>query len=150
MRIILYTGKGGVGKTSISAITAVRAAQLGHRVVAVLAEHALVEPVGTGGADAGLRGRLPNRLQELVEEEPAQRLRGAGVAREERALDHLRKIDQGEDRPVEVGEVGREGGPLLDGERFHGRHLSMRFASTRFAAIGARAAVLARWLVVAC
>ena len=33
MRILLYTGKGGVGKTSISAATAVRCAQLGYRTV---------------------------------------------------------------------------------------------------------------------
>ncbi|GIV67373.1 ArsA family ATPase [Caldilinea sp.] len=31
MRILLYTGKGGVGKTSISAATAVRCAELGYR-----------------------------------------------------------------------------------------------------------------------
>jgi arsenite-transporting ATPase len=31
MRILLYTGKGGVGKTSISAATALRAAELGYR-----------------------------------------------------------------------------------------------------------------------
>ena len=35
MRIILYTGKGGVGKTSMSAATAVRCAQLGYRTVVV-------------------------------------------------------------------------------------------------------------------
>ncbi len=33
MRIILYTGKGGVGKTSVAAATAVRAAELGYRTV---------------------------------------------------------------------------------------------------------------------
>ena len=33
MRILLYTGKGGVGKTSISAATAVRCAELGYRTV---------------------------------------------------------------------------------------------------------------------
>jgi len=33
MRIILYTGKGGVGKTSVSAATAVRAAQRGYRTL---------------------------------------------------------------------------------------------------------------------
>lgn len=33
MRIILYTGKGGVGKTSMSAATAVRCAELGYRTV---------------------------------------------------------------------------------------------------------------------
>ncbi len=35
MRIILFTGKGGVGKTSISAATAIRSAQLGHRTIVV-------------------------------------------------------------------------------------------------------------------
>lgn len=33
MRIILYTGKGGVGKTTIAAATAVRAAELGQRTI---------------------------------------------------------------------------------------------------------------------
>lgn len=33
MRVILYTGKGGVGKTTVSAATAVRCAQLGYRTV---------------------------------------------------------------------------------------------------------------------
>ena len=35
MRILLYTGKGGVGKTSISAATAVRCADLGYRTAVV-------------------------------------------------------------------------------------------------------------------
>ncbi|PYQ46112.1 MAG: arsenic-transporting ATPase, partial [Acidobacteria bacterium] len=35
MRIILYSGKGGVGKTSLSAATAVRSAQLGRRTLVV-------------------------------------------------------------------------------------------------------------------
>ncbi len=33
MRIIVYTGKGGVGKTSIAAATALRCAELGHRTI---------------------------------------------------------------------------------------------------------------------
>src|SRR5438309_1477839 len=33
MRVMLYTGKGGVGKTTVSAATAVRCAQLGHRTL---------------------------------------------------------------------------------------------------------------------
>ncbi|MFQ5457411.1 MAG: ArsA family ATPase [Myxococcota bacterium] len=43
MRIILYTGKGGVGKTTLSAITAVRAAELGHKtmVISTDAAHSL-------------------------------------------------------------------------------------------------------------
>lgn len=35
MRILLYTGKGGVGKTSMSAATAIRCAELGYRTVVV-------------------------------------------------------------------------------------------------------------------
>lgn len=35
MRIILYTGKGGVGKTSVAAATALRCADLGYRTVVV-------------------------------------------------------------------------------------------------------------------
>ena len=47
MRVILYTGKGGVGKTSAAAATAVRAAALGHRTVVMStdAAHSLAEPV---------------------------------------------------------------------------------------------------------
>jgi len=43
MRIILYTGKGGVGKTSVAAATALRAAHLGHRtlVMSTDAAHSL-------------------------------------------------------------------------------------------------------------
>ncbi|MBI3959299.1 MAG: P-loop NTPase, partial [Chloroflexi bacterium] len=33
MRIILYTGKGGVGKTTVAAATALRAAEFGHRTI---------------------------------------------------------------------------------------------------------------------
>jgi arsenite-transporting ATPase len=45
MRIILYTGKGGVGKTSLSAITAVRAAELGHKTIVIStdAAHSLAD-----------------------------------------------------------------------------------------------------------
>jgi arsenite/tail-anchored protein-transporting ATPase len=39
-RIILYTGKGGVGKTTISAATALRAAELGHRTVVLSTDSA--------------------------------------------------------------------------------------------------------------
>ena len=35
MRIIIYTGKGGVGKTSVAAATALRSAALGHRTVLI-------------------------------------------------------------------------------------------------------------------
>lgn len=40
MRILLYSGKGGVGKTSLSAATAVRSAKLGHRTLVVSTDSA--------------------------------------------------------------------------------------------------------------
>lgn len=45
MRILLYTGKGGVGKTSVSAATALRCAELGYRTVVVStdAAHSLAD-----------------------------------------------------------------------------------------------------------
>jgi arsenite-transporting ATPase len=52
MRIILYTGKGGVGKTSVSAATALRCADLGYRTVVLStdAAHSLADsfdlPIG--------------------------------------------------------------------------------------------------------
>ncbi|GAB4559570.1 MAG: ArsA family ATPase [Anaerolineae bacterium] len=44
-RILLYTGKGGVGKTSISAATAVRCAELGYRTIVIStdAAHSLAD-----------------------------------------------------------------------------------------------------------
>jgi arsenite-transporting ATPase len=44
-RILLYTGKGGVGKTSVSAATAVRCAELGHRTIVLStdAAHSLAD-----------------------------------------------------------------------------------------------------------
>jgi len=49
VRILLYSGKGGVGKTSLSAATAVRAADLGHRtlVVSTDAAHSLADALDT-------------------------------------------------------------------------------------------------------
>ncbi|MBN1936205.1 MAG: ArsA family ATPase [Anaerolineae bacterium] len=40
MRILLYTGKGGVGKTSVSAATALRCAELGYRTIVVSTDSA--------------------------------------------------------------------------------------------------------------
>lgn len=39
-RILLFTGKGGVGKTTIAAATALRAAELGHKVIVMSADPA--------------------------------------------------------------------------------------------------------------
>ena len=45
MRILLYTGKGGVGKTSVSAATALRCAELGYRTIVIStdAAHSLAD-----------------------------------------------------------------------------------------------------------
>jgi arsenite-transporting ATPase len=40
VRILLYSGKGGVGKTSVSAATALRCAELGYRTIVVSADSA--------------------------------------------------------------------------------------------------------------
>jgi len=62
MRIILYSGKGGVGKTSLSAATAVRSASLGHRtlVVSTDAAHSLADAldVPLKGTPIGVAPRL--------------------------------------------------------------------------------------------
>src|SRR6184192_3631217 len=49
MRIILYLGKGGTGKTTISAATAVRAAALGKRTLVVSTDlaHSLADCLNT-------------------------------------------------------------------------------------------------------
>jgi arsenite-transporting ATPase len=59
MRILLYTGKGGVGKTSISAATAIRCAELGYRT-AVLS----VDPAHSLGDSFDVR--IGNKLTALA------------------------------------------------------------------------------------
>lgn len=48
LRIILYTGKGGVGKTSVSMATAIRSARLGKRTIIIStdAAHSLSDSIG--------------------------------------------------------------------------------------------------------
>ncbi len=73
MRVILYTGKGGVGKTSVAAATAVRCAQLGQRtlVISTDAAHslgdALDRKVGENPTEIGanLWAQEVNALREL-------------------------------------------------------------------------------------
>jgi hypothetical protein len=99
----------------------VDAPQLPHRVVPVLDEDALEEALRSRDADVpGGGGPLPRqrrRARELVEKQPAKRLGGARVAREEGALDDLGKVDEREDRRVDGGEVGGQLRPLLRRER---------------------------------
>src|SRR5262249_40235454 len=95
--------------------------ELGDRIVAVFEENTLVELLGP------LRSRvrngvistrdswgkwggclIPPILHKLVEEKTPERFRRARIAREERALHHLGKIGEREDRAVEIRDVGRE------------------------------------------
>ena len=95
----------------------VGAADLGDRVVAVADEDALVElrrprallVVEGAAAGGGVGGEL------LQVEAPD----GPGIARiagKKRPFDGLRQVDEGEDGPVEVGEVRGEESSLLGGE----------------------------------
>ena len=66
-RIILYSGKGGVGKTSLSAATALRAAQLGQRTLVVSTDSAhslrdaLDRELGGEPTEIKPRARTPSR-----------------------------------------------------------------------------------------
>jgi arsenite-transporting ATPase len=56
MRIVLVTGKGGVGKTTVAACTALRAADAGHRTLVTSTDpaHSLADAMGVGlGSDPG-------------------------------------------------------------------------------------------------
>jgi hypothetical protein len=82
------------------------AAELRDRVIAVVVEHPLVQLLRALAAHAlGWAGGLP--LEELVEKQPAQRLRRPRIAREQRALDRFWQIDERENRLVRVREIWR-------------------------------------------
>src|SRR5207302_11140050 len=78
-----------------------------------------------------LAARLETLAHELVEEKAAERLGGAGVAGEEGALDHFGQVDEGEDGPVQIGEIGLEGRPFRGGECLHGIILACADPRTR-------------------
>ncbi len=73
MRIILYTGKGGVGKTTVAAATALRCAERGHRTLVISTDpaHSLADafdrPLGPAPTLVGrnLWGQEVNVLEEM-------------------------------------------------------------------------------------
>jgi arsenite/tail-anchored protein-transporting ATPase len=75
MRVILFTGKGGVGKTTIAAATATRAAALGHRtlVISTDAAHSLGDSFGrqlgnsTTKVNSNLWAQEVSVLEEIAE-----------------------------------------------------------------------------------
>ena len=101
----------------------VHAYQLRDGVVAVLHQHPLVQLLGAPDAhrlDSELfdRGRWRDQptLVELIEEQTAKRLGRARVTGEERPLHDVRKIREGEDRPIDAGEMAAQDVAFLRGE----------------------------------
>ena len=145
-RIILYTGKGGVGKTTVSAATALRAAELGHRTVVLSTDsaHSLADsfdvPLGPE-PDAGRReplGAGKRRLfqhQELVGHRP-------GVADSApRLAGHARDGGGGDSGPARHGRAGE---PPLDDAQLRERQLRRCRRRLRADGPGADAARLPR------
>src|ERR1700712_148747 len=78
MRIVLHTGKGGVGKTTVSAATAVAAAAAGHRTLLLSTDSAhsvadvLDTPVGAEPTPVpGVDGLWAAQVDTRVQLEPA-------------------------------------------------------------------------------
>ena len=125
-----------------------------HRVVAVLEEDPLVEALGPAqvhqriladqvGGDRGDAGFGIG--DELVEEEPTDRLGATAVAGEQRSLDDFGQVDESEHRPVDIGEEAGEHRHLVAGEallkglhggdRTGGNRARLAFRSTYLPAI---------------
>ncbi len=94
-----------------------RAGELGDGVVAVADQDPLVELLRASHSDhVVIRRRRARKavetgiwlIHELVEKHAAKALLGPRVTREERPLDDLRQVAEGEYRPVQVGEVAFE------------------------------------------
>ena len=86
----------------------VHAAQLRDGVIAVLEEHLLVELLGPIEPDRRVDSPVAADVQlvdELVEEQPPETLRRAGVAGKQRSLDDLGEVHEREDGLVQVREV---------------------------------------------
>src|SRR5512141_1669357 len=82
MRVILFTGKGGVGKTTVAAATAVRAAQAGQRTLVMSTDpaHSLADSFET---------RIGNAPTRIIEN-----LWGQEIDAQERREDNWCKIQE--------------------------------------------------------
>ncbi len=108
----------------------VHASELGHRVVAVLEEHPVVELLGSPEPDGRVDGEIAREVEvadELVEEQAPQALGRARIAGEQGALHDLGQVDEREDGRVEVREVRAQHRLLLVGEALgHVLHAAVR------------------------
>ena len=101
------------------------AAELGDRIVAVVEEDPFVELLGAFETHRGIDRLVAADVEvadELVEEQPTERLRAAAVASEQRALDDLGQVHEGEHRAVEVREIPAQYVALFRGEGFGDVH----------------------------
>src|SRR4029077_1443215 len=103
----------------------VHATELGDGVVAVVEEDPFVQLLGPfqthGGVDRLVAGDV-EVADELVEEQPSQRLRAAAVASEQCTLHDFGKVDEGEHRTIEVREIPAQYVSLFRGEGFGDVH----------------------------
>ncbi len=99
MRILVYTGKGGVGKTSVAAATALRCADLGMRALVVSTDtaHSLGDSLQAElGPEHSVRGAHMADDQRLrIDDFPILEARHAAHAKA--ALDKRLLIDRGEE-----------------------------------------------------
>ena len=95
-----------------------RSAQLGDRVVTVLAEDSGEEPVGPLETNGILRYMCLYLVNELVEKETANRFGRTGVSSKQRTLDDLWEVGENKDWTIDVSEVRPEETTLLGGEKF--------------------------------
>jgi len=95
MRVILYTGKGGVGKTSVAAATALRSAELGHKTIVLSTDpaHSLSDSFDT---PLGNEPRLiiPNLWGQEIELSQTMRIQWETIQRYLSALLAWRGMDE--------------------------------------------------------
>jgi len=92
MRVVLYTGKGGVGKTTTAAATAVCAAERGRRTLIVSADsaHSLSAVLlGDSATTLGGRGASPPGSEDLGSRESGSRESGSRESNAGRASPHI-------------------------------------------------------------
>lgn len=92
MRILLFTGKGGVGKTTVAAATALRAAQLGHRTLIISTDiaHSLADALDTplnntpkAIGSTGLHAAELDTMEELEQHWGDMKRKIAGILKEQ-------------------------------------------------------------------
>src|SRR3954470_12097993 len=112
MRVLLYSGKGGVGKTSVAAATGIRLSQVGHRTLVMS-----VDPAHSLGDSFNLSGELfHGRTADPLEISPGLHIQEVNIQTEVRR--HWREISTylvGMLRTTGIGNVQAEELAILPG-----------------------------------